>query len=107
MASYRVEVTAEARKDLRRAPGHLRARILQVLHMLERNYSPPGSRRLDTAQLEETLPPDMSFWRVHLDTWRVIYIVDTEDQVVSILAIRQHPLYQYEDLRDLSQRRRP
>lgn len=107
MASYRVEVTAEARKELRRAPGHLRARILQVLHTLEQDFCPPGSRQLDTAQLEETLTPNMSLWRVRLDTWRVIYVVDTEDEIISILAIRQRPPYQYGDLHDLSRRRKP
>ena len=107
MASYRVEVTAEARKELRRAPGHLRARILQVLHTLEQDFCPLGSRQLDTAQLEETLTPSMSLWRVRLDTWRVIYVVDIEDQVISILAIRQRPPYQYEDLRNLTRRRSP
>ena len=106
MASYRVEVTAEARKELRRAPGHLRARILQVLHTLGQDFCPPGSRQLDTAQLEKTLAPTMSLWRVRLDTWRGIYVVNTGDGGVSILAIRQRPPYQYEDLRALSQRRK-
>lgn len=106
MASYRVEVTAEARKELRTATGHLRARILQRLHALERNFSPPGSRQLDLAQMEEPLTPGMEFWRVRLDAWRVIYVVETEDKVVSVLAIRQRPPYHYEDLGDLTRHRR-
>ena len=106
MASYQVEVTTAARKELRRAPGHLRARILQLLHALEYDFSPPGSRQLDLAQAEDALTPGMSFWRARLDTWRVIYVVDTVEKVISILAIRQRPPYQYEDLDTLSQPRR-
>ena len=40
------------------------------------------------------------------DAWRVIYVVETEDKVVSVLAIRQRPPYQYEDLGDLTRHRR-
>lgn len=106
MASYEVEVTSEARKDIRSAPGHLRARVLDVLHTLERNYSPPGSRSLDLSSLEEPLPQGLSLWRIRLDKWRLIYAVDTEDRTISVLAIRQRPPYQYEDLANLLQQKR-
>ena len=107
MASYQVELTADARKEIRNAPGHLRARILDVLHTLEQNYSPPGSRQLDLAKLDVPAEPEVSLWRVRLDKWRIVYVVDRRDDVIAVLAVRQRPPYQYEDLdRLLRQRRR-
>ena len=106
MDFYRVELTSEARKELRHAPGHLRARILQLLHTLERSFSPPGSRQLDLAQIEDSLTSGMELWRVRLDAWRVIYVVDSEERIISVLAIRQRPPYQYEDLNALIRRQR-
>jgi mRNA interferase RelE/StbE len=103
MASFRVELTAEARKELRNAPGHLRARILQVLHTLEHDQKPTGSCQLDVTQLKSPLSSGMSLWRIRLDAWRVIYVVDTEDEVVSVLAIRRRPPYAYQDLESLVQ----
>ena len=104
MASFRVELTDEARKELRNAPGHLRARILQVLHTLEQDQKPAGSRQLDVTQLKPPLSAGLSLWRIRLDVWRVIYVVDTEDEIVSVLGIRRRPPYQYEDLESLVQR---
>lgn len=106
MASYRVEVTIEARKELRQIPGHVRARVLGLLHTLERDPSPPGSRQLKLAHLAAPLAPGTTLWRARLDTWRVIYVVDADDRLVSILAIRRRPPYQYEDLNALFQSRR-
>lgn len=98
MASYRVEVTGEVRKEIRAASGYLRAQVLDVLHTLEENYSPPGSRALDLSSLSEPAPQGLSLWRVRLRKWRVIYTVNVEEKVVSVLALRQRPPYHYEDL---------
>jgi mRNA interferase RelE/StbE len=101
MAFYRVEVTNEARKEIRNVSGHLRARILEVLRTLEHTYNPPGSRQLDLTKLEEPSLQEISLWRMRLDTWRVIYAVNSKDNTISVLAIRQRPPYQYEDLKKI------
>ena len=103
MASYQVEVADEVRKEIRAASGYLRAQVLDVLHTLEHNYSPPGSRVLDLSSLSEPAPQGMSLWRVRLGKWRLIYTVNVEEKVVSVLALRQRPPYQYEDLAALLQ----
>lgn len=105
MASYQVEVADEVRKEIRAASGYLRAQVLDVLHTLEYNYSPPGSRVLDLSSLNEPAPQGMSLWRVRLGKWRLIYTVNVEEKVVSVLALRQRPPYQYEDLAALLQQR--
>jgi mRNA interferase RelE/StbE len=98
MASFRVEVTGDVRKELRNAPGHIRAQILEVLHALESSHNPPGSWQLDLAALTQPLAPTMSLWRVRIGAWRVIYVADVQDQAIYVLALRHRPPYQYEDL---------
>ena len=101
MAFYRVEVTDRARKEIRSAPGHLRSRILEVLHLLEQNFNPPGSRQLDLSKTDLPAMQDLSLGRARLDTWRIIYAVDTKESTVFVLGVRRRPPYQYEDLQQL------
>ncbi len=39
--------------------------------------------------------------RVRLASWRVVYLADDERTVVTVLAIRKRPPYQYDDLEQL------
>ena len=51
--------------------------------------------------MEYDLGPKRELWRLRLDAWRVVYLVDQEWDQVYVLAARKRPPYQYEDLASL------
>lgn len=103
MASYRVEVSHEVRQEIRQLPGNVRQRIFRTLQELAQEPRPYSSKSLDVNKLDITLELGADLRRIRLDRWRVIYLIEEDVQVVSVLAIRKRPPYQYEDLSDLLQ----
>ena len=39
--------------------------------------------------------------RARLDRWRIVYLIDEETRILSILAVRKRPPYNYQDLAEL------
>jgi len=105
MASYLVDISEEARNELRLLPGHMRQRIFRLLQTLRQNPRPSSSRRLDVTKLDVQLPADASLYRIRVDQWRIVYMIEENDRLVSVFAIRRRPPYQYEDLPALTSRR--
>jgi mRNA-degrading endonuclease RelE of RelBE toxin-antitoxin system len=103
MASYRVEVTKEIRSEVRSLPGNVRQRVMRVLRALEREPRPPGSRPLDPVKAGVDLEQGVELCRIRMASWRIVYLVEEERRLVSVLAIRQRPPYQYDDLGELVQ----
>ncbi len=103
MASYRVEVTAQARKEIRQLPGNMRQRVLRALRSLQSEPRLGSSQALDTAKAGIALQPHTDLRRIRLDAWRVVYLVEDDAALVSVLAIRKRPPYQYDDLGELIQ----
>lgn len=101
MASYRVEVTDEARREVRQLPGHMRQRVIRLLRALEQDPRPESSRPLDVAKAGISLQAGSELRRARLDSWRIVYLVEDETMLVSVLAIRKRPPYQYDDLEGL------
>jgi mRNA-degrading endonuclease RelE of RelBE toxin-antitoxin system len=99
MASFRVEVDREIQKATRRLPGNIRQRVLRALKGLRDEPRPAGSEALDVGAFE--LPPGVEPRRIRMESWRIVYVVEEEDLRVSVLAIRQRPPYQYDDLSEL------
>ena len=102
MASYQVEVTDPVRKEIRRLPGHMRQRVLRALRALEHEPRPYNSRPLDAAKAGIELEPDVELRRIRIASWRVVYLVEEEWTLISVLAIRKRPPYQYNDLDELT-----
>ena len=75
---YRIDYTEEARRALHTMPGNYRQRTRRLVEALANNPHPPGSRKL------RDLP---GYYRIRLDRWRIIYRIDDEDLVVTILRI--------------------
>jgi mRNA-degrading endonuclease RelE of RelBE toxin-antitoxin system len=98
MASYRVEVTDPARREIRRLPGNVRQRVIRLLRELEREPRPHHSQALDTAKGKVILHPGAEIRRTRLASWRVVYLVEDAATLVSVLAVRERPPYQYDDL---------
>lgn len=101
MASYRVEVTREVRSEIRRLPGSVRQRVVRSLRALERGPRPSDSRPLDLAKAGIELEQSVELHRIRMASWRIVYLVEEKWQLVSVLAVRKRPPYQYDDLEEL------
>ena len=103
MASYQVEVARQAEKEIRQLPGNMRQRVIRALRQLERDPRPHNSRPLDAQKAGIAPEPGAELLRIRMASWRIIYLIDKELALVTVLAIRKRPPYQYDDLRELVQ----
>lgn len=101
MASYRVEVTSQVRGEVRRLPGNMRQRMIRTLQALKQEPRPHNSQPLDTVKAGIELEPGVELRRIRMGSWRVVYLIEEEWKLISVLAIRKRPQYQYDDLDEL------
>ncbi len=96
--SYRVWVHPQALAEAKSSPGHIRQRLKRAWLDLQQNPRPPASKRLDW--------PDAAFepWRLRIEDWRIVYVINDENRWVEVLAVRKRPPYDYGDLNDLLSR---
>jgi mRNA interferase RelE/StbE len=88
-----------ARRDL---PGAVRQRLRQAFDDLALEPRPPRTQPLDVTDLE--VPAGIELRRLRLERWRVIYAVSDAEAWAWVLAVRQRPPYDYEDLAELAAR---
>jgi mRNA-degrading endonuclease RelE of RelBE toxin-antitoxin system len=100
MGSYRVEITISAKREIRNLPGHARSSIFHEITALERNARPHTSKGLKSTKTFK-IPKDVELRRIRIDHWRVVYAIEPDLSLVTVLAIRKRPPYQYEDLEEL------
>ena len=79
MGKYSVEMKPSARKELERLPGKLIERIFPKLEGLALEPRPAGCKKLKGGQRE---------WRIRVGDYRVVYTVDDEKLLVSVMRIR-------------------
>jgi mRNA-degrading endonuclease RelE of RelBE toxin-antitoxin system len=73
-------------------PGHVRQRVRLAIAALADDPRPPGSRPLDFGL------PVGEPCRLRIDRWRIVYaLLETDQAVVAIVAIRRRPPYSYQD----------
>ncbi|MEG4800942.1 type II toxin-antitoxin system RelE/ParE family toxin [Microcoleus sp. ARI1-B5] len=101
MALYRVEVISSARQEIRALPGNMRQRVLGLLKALSSQPRPESSKCMDTSNLAGELPSSIGLYRIRVESWRVVYVVEDELQLLTVLTVRKRPPYQYENLREL------
>jgi mRNA interferase RelE/StbE len=100
MGSYRVDVTNTARREIRKLPGHMRSLIFREIQSLEREARPYYSKEMRSTR-NFIIPKGVELRRIRLNRWRVVYILEEDTALITVLAIRKHPPYQYEDLESL------
>ncbi|MBU4225820.1 MAG: type II toxin-antitoxin system RelE/ParE family toxin [Chloroflexi bacterium] len=100
MGSYRVEITNAARREIRNLPGHMRQLIFREIQALEKEARPYSSKGMKSTK-NFKISKDVELRRIRMDRWRVVYVIEQELSLVTVLAIRKRPPYQYEDLEDL------
>lgn len=76
---YQIEVTRTSAKEIRDLPGHVRQRVRRLVDSLADNPYPAGSKEL------RDLP---GRFRVRLDRWRIIYRVEPDVGIVTLLRVR-------------------
>lgn len=88
--SYRIRYSDEARRSLPRLPGRYRQRAKRAIEALARMPRPPEA---------DELRGHPGIFRVWLNGWRIIYLVDDEVGVLLIIGIRfKTGTETYEDL---------
>ena len=75
---HEVYTERAAERDLRRLPPGDFERIIAVIRAFAADPRPPGSRKMVGSK---------SDWRIRIGTWRVIYEVDDEAEVVRIMRV--------------------
>lgn len=95
----RLWVEPAALQELAALPGHLRQRVRRAVGELGERPRPPQSRALDVP--EDLQSEGVEARRLRIDHWRVIYVVDEPWEIVTVLAVRKRPPYNYDDLREL------
>jgi mRNA interferase RelE/StbE len=101
MVSYLVQISDKAGKEIRRLPGNFRQRVLRSLRNLEQIPQPVESIRLDLTDSSIALADHMELRRIRLAEWRIIYLIEHDIPLITVLAVRKRPPYQYDDLREL------
>lgn len=77
----------------------MRQRVRRAVRDLPDDPRPTQSRALDIPA--ELQVEGMEARRLRMDQWRIIYVIDQELELISVLAVRRRPPYSYDDLRDL------
>ena len=78
MASYRIEVSATAEKQIRKLPGEDQVRVLRAIRPLATEPIPPGSRKVHGYD---------DVFRIRVETYRILYRVEGRRLLIIILKI--------------------
>jgi len=79
MASFRVEWKKSTKKDLRRLPASVAARVVDAVALLSENPFPPGAEKLAGAE---------NSYRIRLGDYRIVYNVFREWKLVEVQRVR-------------------
>ena len=78
MATYRIEVSATAERQLRKLPRADQIRVLRVIQALSTDPRPPGCRKLAGTG---------DVFRVRIGRYRVLYAVEDRRLVIIVLKV--------------------
>jgi mRNA interferase RelE/StbE len=78
MASYKIEVSATAERQIRKLSRDNQIRVLRVIQGLAGNPHPPGARKLRGYE---------DIYRIRVGTYRVLYSVETGRLLIIILKV--------------------
>jgi mRNA-degrading endonuclease RelE of RelBE toxin-antitoxin system len=95
----RLWIEPAALEEIKHLPGNVRQQIRWLVKTLGAEPRPRDSRSLDTPS--ESSLPGLELRRLRLGNWRVVYVVDEAWEIVTVLAVRKRPPYDYSDLSEL------
>src|SRR3954452_22950762 len=76
---YKIRFLGSAKREADRLPGYLRQRARRTIDGLGQDSRPSGAKELRDHP---------GYYRLHLNGWRIIYVIDHDIQVVWIVALR-------------------
>lgn len=87
---YRIKIEQDAERQIERLPGHMRQRIKRTIAELASNPRPAPAKRMD--------PPHNDKWRLRLENYRIIYTIEDEIVLVTVIRVGKRTPSTYEDL---------
>jgi mRNA interferase RelE/StbE len=78
MASYRIEISATAERQLRKLPRPDQLRIVRVIQTLSIDPRPPGCRKLSGHD---------DVFRVRVGRYRILYAVEGRRLIIIVLKV--------------------
>jgi mRNA interferase RelE/StbE len=78
--AYQISFSDTAKHDMRNLQGNICAIVRQAIRNLISNPQPSTSKKLRG---------ETDLYRLRLDKWRVIYKIDEEHQLITILTVRR------------------
>jgi mRNA interferase RelE/StbE len=78
MASYRIEVSATAERQIRKLPRADQIRVIRVIQALSMNPRPPGCRKLSGYD---------DVFRMRSGRYRVLYSIEGKRLVIIVLKV--------------------
>lgn len=90
MKKYRLRIELDVENQIQHLPGNMRQRIKRTIAALAVNPRPANAKRMD--------PPHEDKWRLRLEHYRIIYSIDDEFVLVSVIRVAQRTSSTYDDL---------
>jgi len=90
MMRYRLKISNEVQRQIARLPGNIRQRIRQAIAGLAYNPRPPQAK-----QMEDDLA---AYYRLRLENYRVIYAIDDDVVLISVVPVTMRTPKTYDDL---------
>jgi mRNA interferase RelE/StbE len=100
MARYKLFIEPEVYRARKHLPGNVRQQVRRAIDDLSEEPRSSRSKLLDVTGID--VPPGVEMRRLRMPPWRIIYGVNDNEGWVWVLAMRQRPPYDYEDLDDLA-----
>lgn len=94
--NYKLWIENQAKAEIRKLPGNMRQRIRRAVAGLADDPRPHYSKQMNAPD-----EFDLELRRIRIDPLRVIYVVDEDYFEVGVLAVRERPPYDYNDLSKL------
>src|SRR5262245_21577725 len=95
----RLWIEPAALDEIKHLPGNVRQQIRRSVNALSDEPRPHNSRLLDPPP--ESTVPGIELRRLRLGAWRVVCVIDEAWEIVTVLAVRKRPPYDYSDLSKL------
>lgn len=90
MATYQVEISPGAKREIKDLPGHVRAQAIRLIRRLSENPRPPRSKAL------RGKPEVYRLWVAK--RWRIVYSIEDDALLVLVLRVRLKEQIDYESV---------
>jgi mRNA interferase RelE/StbE len=87
---YRLRIEREAEQQIERLPGHMLQRVKRTIAALAVNPRPATAKPME--------PPHSDKWRLRLENYRIIYTIEDEIVLVTVIRVGKRTQSTYEDL---------